>query len=203
MMGLVLSETTLQRFGRARTSALTIFSCLLLLACVPREARAGGFIGYYAPAGFTLANVGGFLPNGSVSFPDTMTLILTGTNDGSGLPGATDLTIPAQAAGLLEFSYLFTTLDDPGFENAGYLLSGQLFPLADTSGESGSVIVPVSSGEIIGFSAGSVDDTGGAGVLTVTDFVGPLAPEPSSMQLLMLGAAAILARLWRSPFQRK
>ena len=115
--------------------------------------------------------MGGFLPNGSVSSPNPVTLILTGTNDGSGLPGTTNLTIASQGAGLLEFSYIFTTLDDPGFENTGYLL-GPAFPLADTSGESGSVIVPLSRGEIFGFSVGSVDDTGGAGVLTVTDFVG-------------------------------
>ena len=197
-MGFASSETVPERFGRVRTSAsLLMFGCLLLLAGIPREAKADGFIGYYAPSNFALANTGGFLPNGSASFPDSMTLVLTGTNDGSGLPGTTNLTIAARAAGLLEFSYVFSTLDDPGFENTGYLLSGQLFPLADTDGESGSVIVPVSLGEIIGFSVGSFDDTGGAGVLTVTDFVAPV-PEPGGMQLLLVGAvAAIILRLRR------
>jgi hypothetical protein len=121
-----------------------------------------------------------------------MTLILTGTNDGSGLPGATNLTIPAEAAGMFEFSYIFTTVDDPGFENAGYLLAGVFQPLADTNGESGSVMVPLYSGEIIGFSVSSMDNTGGAGVLTVTDFVAPV-PEPGSAQLLLLGIALIIA----------
>ena len=191
-MGFAPSEAA-EGFGRARASALMMFGCALLFAGLAPKAKADGFIGYYAFANFTLVNMGGFLPNGSASSPNPATLILTGTNDGSGLPGSTNLTIAAQAAGLLEFSYLFTTLDDPGFENTGYLLSGQLFPLADTSGESGSVIVPLSRGEIFGFSVGSVDDTGGAGVLTVTDFVGPV-PEPGSMQLLLVGAAAVLAR---------
>jgi hypothetical protein len=190
-MGLASSERVLAQFGRARTSALLMFSCVLLLAGVPREAKADGFIGYYAPANFALANMGGFLPNGSASSPDSMTLILTGTNDGSGLPGTTDLTIAAEGAGLLQFSYVFTTLDDPGFEYSGYLIAGAFFPLADTGGESGSVVVPVSSGEIIGFSVGSVDDTGGAGVLTVTDFDAPV-PEPGTMLLLLAGAAAAI-----------
>jgi hypothetical protein len=193
-MGFAQSEAAQERFGGARVSALLTFGCVLLLAGVTPEAKADGLLGYYGIANFTLVNSGGFIPNGSVSSPNPMKLILTGTNDGSGLPGATDLTIAAQAAGLLEFSYLFTTLDDPGFESAGYLLAGQLFPLADTSGESGSVIVPLSRGEIFGFSVESADDTGGAGVLTVTDFVAPV-PEPGSMQLLWAGAAAILA--WR------
>jgi hypothetical protein len=190
-MGLASSDTVLGHSGRARTSVLIMFSCVLLLAGVPQEAKADGFIGYYAPANFALANMGGFLPNGSVSSPDSMTLILTGTNDGSGLPGTTDLTIASEGAGLLQFSYVFTTLDDPGYEYGGYLIAGAFFPLADTSGESGSVVVPVSSGEIIGFSVGSVDDTGGAGVLTVTDFDAPV-PEPGAMQLLLVGAAAAI-----------
>jgi hypothetical protein len=191
-MGFASSEAALERFGRVRSSALiTMFSCVLLMAGVPREAKADGFIGYYAPSSFTLANMGGFLPNGSASFPDSATLILTGTNDGSGLPGNTNLTVAARAPGLFQFSYVFTTLDEPGFEYGGFLLSGAFFQLADTDGESGSVIVPVSLGETIGFSVGSGDDTGGAGVLTVTDFAAPV-PEPGAMQLLLAGAAAAI-----------
>lgn len=190
------TEAALGRLGRTRTAAWITLGCVLLLSGIAPEAKADGFLGYYGVANFALANIGGFIPNGSVSSPNPMKLILTGTNDGSGLPGATNLTIAAQAAGLLEFNYLFTTLDDPGFENAGYLLSGQLFPLADTDGESGSIIVPLSRGEIFGFSIVSTDNTGGAGVLTVTDFVAP-APEPGSMQLLLAAAAAAIILRWR------
>ena len=78
-MGFASSETAPERFGRVRTSAsVLMFGCLLLLAGIPREAKADGFIGYYAPSNFTLANTGGFLPNGSASFPDSTTLVLTG-----------------------------------------------------------------------------------------------------------------------------
>jgi hypothetical protein len=188
-MGLAPFDATLGRFARA--AALMTFGFALLLAGFPPEAKADGFIGYYALANFSLTNTGGFIPNGFASSPDPMTLIFTGTNDGSGLPGATNLTIPARAAGMFEFSYIFTTTDDPGFEFSGYLLSGNFKPLADTDGESGSVMVPVSPGEIIGFAIGSMDNTGGAGVLTVTNFVAPV-PEPGAMQLLLVGVVAII-----------
>jgi hypothetical protein len=184
------------------TYAFTTFACGLLLIGAPLKATAGtfvgsyagGVIGYYDLANFTLTNSGGFLPNGSASSPDAKTLVLTGTNDGSGLPGVTDLTIAAQATGVLQFTYLFSTLDTPTNEYAGYLLSGAFFPVADTDGESGSVNVPLRAGEIFGFRVGSLDDTGGAGVLTVTQFVAPIVPEPATGQLLLLGAAAIMAR---------
>lgn len=195
-MGFALSKASLERFGRIRAVVLIALGYAVLLGGLSFEARADGFTGYYALDNWTLTNTGGFLPNGSAFSPDPMTVVLTGTNDGSGLPGVTNLTIGTQAAGVLTFSYLFATLDDPGFEYSGYLLSGTFFPLADTNGESGSVMVPVSAGETVGFSVGSVDDTGGAGVLTVNNFAAPViaTPEPSAMPVLLLGAALVIAR---------
>lgn len=193
-MGLAAFEAFLELFSRIRTSGLIALGSALLLGGFPFEAKADGFIGYYSLPNWVLTNTGGFLPNGSASSPDPSTVILTGTNDGSGLPGVTDLAINAQTAGILMFSYTFTTLDDPGFEYSGYLLGGSFFPLADTNGESGSILAPVSSGEAVGFRVGSLDDSGGAGVFTVTDFAAPSTPEPGSMPLLLLAAAVFIAR---------
>src|ERR1039458_2252415 len=155
--------------GWARLFSSITFCCALLLAGAAQEAKAA-FIGYYALDNFTLTNTGGLTPNGYASSPDSGTLVLTGTNDGSGVPGLTELTIAVPNSGLFQFDYTFATGDDPTYEYAGYVLSGELRQLADTDGENGSVVVPVLSAEIIGFYAGSVDDTGGAGVLTVPAF---------------------------------
>ena len=77
--------------------------CALALTGAVRDGKASGFVGYYAPSNFTFANIGagGSTANGSRDFPDFATLVLTGTNDGSGIPGWSDLTIPAEDGGVL------------------------------------------------------------------------------------------------------
>src|SRR5579871_3060120 len=108
-------------------SSAAFVSCVFLLASTAQAQ----FTGNYALSDFTLTNVGGIFPNGFASSPDclsiaacpnTNTLNLTGTNDGSGLAGMTDFT------------------------------------------------VSLPSGDLFGFYAGSIDNTGGAGVLTITNF---------------------------------
>src|SRR5579864_9634721 len=55
---------------------------------------------------------------------DGLTLVLTGGNDGSGLPGTTDLTTTALYSGLVAFDFSYSTLDQPGLDGAGYLVQG-------------------------------------------------------------------------------
>jgi hypothetical protein len=176
-----------------------VLLCALLFGIGVPNARAG-FIGYYAPSHFTLTNnsggadEGGYpTPNGSAFFPDSTTLILTGSNDGSGIPGWTDLTIPAATNGVFQFAFTFSTLDLAHYEYAGYLIGTHFFPLADTDGYSGAVSVAVTSGQLIGFRAGSIDSQGGLpGELWVTDFVAP-TPEPGTLQMLATAGAAAAA----------
>jgi hypothetical protein len=187
---------------RPRLFASVTLCCMMLLAGTAREAKAQ-FVGYYAPGNFTLANTGGFTPNGYESLsPDSSTLTLTGTNDGSDLPGMTEFTIDVLASGWFQFDYTFTTADTATFEYAGYVLSNSpsqpsgLNLLANTTGQNGAMTISVISGETIGFYVGSVDDTGGAGVLSVTDFSAPTGvPEPGSLQFILVAlAAAVIAR---------
>jgi len=193
-------------------STLLFFGVLFLAGSL--EAKAD-LIGYYAletgtvstgsgcvsDSNFELCNSGGLIPNGYVSSPDPTTLILTGTNDGSGLPGTTTLTIASEASGFFDFNWSFSTFDTPGSETAGYLLNGTFFKLADTDGEScfNPVCSPplsVVAGETIGFEIMSLDNTGSAGILTITSFSAPasaVAPEPGTLVLLLIGTVGVFA----------
>jgi hypothetical protein len=150
------------------------------------------FVGYYAPGNFTLTNYGGLFPNGFASSPEPSIVILTGTNDGSGLPGSTELTILSPSSGFFEFNYDFATLDTPGYEDAGYIIGSTFYQLANTNGESGSVMVSVLAGEEIGFEVASLDNTGTPGIFTISDFSGPSSPEPGSLAMLLFGVAAFI-----------
>src|ERR1700691_336799 len=88
-------RTTGRKHFRVLRRLSTTLLCSLLLLAGTGKAKAD-FIGYYAVSNFTLTNSGGLIPNGSVSSPNPTTVVLTGTNDGSGLPGTTTLTIPSE-----------------------------------------------------------------------------------------------------------
>lgn len=190
----------------ARICSFPLLGAALLLGISASDVRAD-FVGFYAPANFTLTNHGGGsttvngveIPtaNGSYLFPNLLTLVLTGTNDGSGLDGYTDLTAVAAANGILQFHYQFNVADDPVAQYAGYLLGSSFFLLADMDGiasgqltADGSVSVPVTAGELIGFRAGGDDQGGVPAVLTISDFAAPV-PEPGSLQLLLTAIAAV------------
>lgn len=179
---------------RATYPLVAVFWAFLLAGAA--QASGIGFTGGYSFGDFTFGEGGGIFPNGSASSPDSNTVVLTGSDDGSGLPGTTDLTIAALGDGLFQFSYEYTTLDlfgDPATDPAGYLVDGTFFPFVDPNLFSGTVSVPVLAGDVIGFRVATTDNLFGPGVLTITDFDAPLAPtpEPASLPLLLIGAAAI------------
>ena len=132
-------------------------------------------------------------------------LMLLGPNDGSGNAGATDLTTTAAGSERITFDFLYGSSDIPQADNAGYLVNGSYFQLADTNGEFGTgVQFSVNAGQTFGFRVGSVDDLGEAGVLNVSSFsVTPVtsgAPEPATWSMLLLGggaAAAVRRRMKR------
>ncbi len=183
-----------------RKRLLRLLAVCVLSLCAGGDAFANGFVAPYGPANFTLINSGGVTPNGFATFPDSNTLVLTGSNDGNGaLGGTTDLVIAALGNGIFQFDWSFTTMDATGFENGGYLLGANFVQLSDCgqpdcpNGESGVVSVPVVAGETIGFRVGTVDNTGGPGVLTITDFNAPVAtPEPGTASLLCFAVAGVL-----------
>ena len=146
------------------------FCCVLALTgALAREAHAG-LIGAFQ--NFSLTN-STFANGHAETFDGGLSLLFTGPNDGSGEPGTTDLTMVVQSSGMFRFDYLYSSLDLPGYDFAGYLLSGNFFWLADSDGQSGTVSLPVFGGEIVGFRIGSQDNTGEPGVMTITNFSSP------------------------------
>lgn len=173
-----------------------LITCCLVIAISPillQQAQAG-FIGDYAVTNFVLTNSNA---NGSAMSPDGgSTLIITGPNTGSGLSGTTDFTVFAASAGLLQFQYLYSSLDAPGFDYAGYLLGPNFVQFADTDGQSASVSINVASGQLFGFRVGSADNTGEPGILTISSLTTPgSVPEPGTLGLtLTVGGAICFAR---------
>lgn len=160
------------------------------------QAKAG-FIGNYALNQFTLTNTNA---DGSAFTPDFgLSLVLTGGNNGSGDPGTTDFTRAATAAGLVQFQYSYSSLDDPGaigspFDFAGYLLGGAFLELAHVDGQSGSAMFAVAAGQVFGFRAGTLDNLGEPGILTISNFSAPsgaAVPEPGAAPVLLAAAAAL------------
>jgi hypothetical protein len=117
-------------------------------------------------------------------------------------------TIPA--TGILSFDYslsLQATGPASGWNYGGYLLDGVLVKLPAGTG---FIVVPVQAGGIFGFEAyASVNcvtcpppfDTAGATTLTIMNFSGPV-PEPSTIELLLSGAAGFAVIRHKSKLRR-
>ncbi len=148
-------------------------------------AASAQFSGPYAPGNWAFnANTG----DGS-NTNDGTTLVLTGNNNGTGFPTGinTDYTIAAAGAGTFSFDWKYGSGDTGTWDSGGYLVNGVYTQLANNGSQGGgSVAVAVSAGDIIGFRVFSADGAFGAGVLSVTNFSGPI-PAPGALALLGLG----------------
>lgn len=183
-----------------------LFIIALLVSFAP-EAKAG-FIGYYDLNNFTLTNTCTAAgadpcppPDGfATTFNNGVSAVLFGGNNGSGLSGVTDLVIPAQAAGTVQFEYSYSAFDFPGADYAGYLKSNVFTQLANTTGQASPPGKPVSfavtAGQVFGFRVGTADNLGEPGILTITNFSAPVStvPEPGSAAMLIAGCAALVVR---------
>ena len=168
---------------RFRLRNVTPFVLCLGFFALTASAQDFDFDGYYDPANWTTTGTGSVDTSGA---PSSITLI--GPDAGSAAD--LDFTIEVPASGNFSFNWAYNSTDSPGFDHGGWLLNGVFTELSDTSGESGSVSTPVSAGDIIGFSIISDDGLFDPGTMTITNFSGPLVPEPASLGLL--GAAGLL-----------
>ena len=204
------------RFLRARPIKRTVpMGVLALLAVFAVNAEAD-FVGYYALTNWTLTNTNnGNAPsytNGTASTPDDgQTVVITGGNSGSGEYGATDLFITAAASGIVQFDWSYYSSDPSssgeypygcglGFtgscDDAGYLLNGNYVALAnDIDQGSGVVSFSVTAGETFGFEVETMDNLGGPGIFTISDFSAPV-PEPR-INVALIGLAAILLAVYK------
>lgn len=188
-----------------RWRSLAILSGALGFSLLFTNRVEASFVGSYPLSNFMLNNSSTCpaldFPNGSASTPDGgLSVVLTGSNSGSGCAGTTDLTATALAAGTVQFSFLYTANDDPGADFAGYLLGNSFTQFADTSGQSGNILFPVALGQTFGFRVGTIDNQGEPGILTVSGFSAPApvtggnVPEPGTLSLAALGLAAVVGQ---------
>ena len=182
-----------QTEAKRRAMSAILFLALAFMLVSPLGARAG-MIGAYDPSLWTLTNNSA---DGSVTVTADG-VDITGGNTGSGFPGTTDFQILAAGTGLVSFSFVYLSLDSPTFDYAGYLLGPNFFPLADTSGTSGSQTFAVTLGENFGFRVGTVDNQFEPGVLSISSFNAPIstvstgAPEPATGAIVLAGLAFAL-----------
>jgi len=162
----------------------------LVIAATIAPTASAGTIGYPLSA-FTLVNTNA---DGSLASLDLIAADLTGGNNGSGLEGTMDLLATATGDATVVFHYVYISLDEPGFDWAGYLVDNVFTQLADTSGEEGDASFPVLAGQEFGFRVGTADNGGEPGIFTVSSFDAPSAvPEPSTPSLLIAVVAGIIA----------
>ena len=168
--------------------------CVLLLSAALIPQAKADFVGAYDLSNFTLTD--STFADGTAQTPDMgATLIFTGPNDGSDKAGTTDLTIAAAGTGEVSFDYAYSSIDDPGNDDGGYLLDGAYVQLADTDGQSGSASFAVMMGDTFGFRINTLNNTGEPGILTITNFNAPSStaptPEPASWSLMLLAGIGV------------
>ncbi len=191
-----MRRSVLPSAGRRRLARSLCLCALLTGAFAPRI--EADFIPPYALSDFTLLNSAN--ADGSATTSDGgHSIVLTGPNDGSGLPGYTSLTLVSKLGGVFRFHYTYNSLDSPGYDSASYIVNGQVTTFASADGQSGDVSVTVKPGDRFGFRVDTVDNQGEPGVLTISDFTGPAfataVPAASTASLPLL-AVLLLASAW-------
>jgi hypothetical protein len=163
-------------------------------------------MGTYAISNFECVNT---FADGTCETPDGgNTLIVTGGDTGAFEAGSTWLQMFAPASLAISFDYAFTTedvLDDPQlpmFDVGGYVSGGQFKPLS-LAALAGTVLFQVNKGQLFGFGVETVDNFGGPGILSISNFdarelqTSPV-PEPGSATAMLIAFSAAGGLLVRS-----
>ena len=181
--------TSIQKLGGFRVILVLTLACVGCIACA-RTANAA-FLGPYALGNFTISQTDP-TDGSTVMSPDGgLSVVITGGNNGSGNPSEIDWFIIAPASGIATFNWAYSSQDTPGFDGGGFLVNGSNTLLSVADGESGSENVGIFAGQTFGFFAATADNTGEPGVLTISNFSGPLpVPEPGTA-IQVIGAACI------------
>lgn len=198
-------EPIARRLSRLVSGVGTPAVTLFLLATVCAIPVKASFTGYYDLNNWSVFNssADGWI----TSAHSGDTLVLTGGNDQSGNTGLTYAWLIAPSNLFVSFSYTFLSLDaleddpaHPVWDIGGYVNSGIFFPLSLDTTAANNRSFRVRSGEIFGFGVKTVDNWGGPGQLSVTDFDVRSVPEPSAEwpMLVVMGSAAVAARRLRS-----
>jgi MYXO-CTERM domain-containing protein len=192
-------------------------AALAMFASLPAAADVIGFTGPFAPASWSTIVQGDVIPPGVgitdgsvVATPSTVTI--TGGNDPSDTGGcisgflSCQISFTHSTSGFSSFSFhwAYTSLDELGaqLDQFGVLLDGAKTNVSDpgaAASQSGDLVVNATNN--LGWFVNCGDCTGGAAIVTLSNFVAISAPsavsEPSSFALLGLGSLAALGALRR------
>lgn len=97
--------------------------------------------------------------------PDTATVV--GGNNGSNSAGFSVLAVQVTEDVTVTFDWSFTTTDDPGFDDPGYIVDDTFIPL---TGSSGNQTVVLTAGQLFGFGTATDDNGFGNATTTFTNF---------------------------------
>lgn len=130
------------------------------------------FTGAYGTNNWTLVNSNA---NGTINLSNAPAkIVLTGGNNDSAQPGYTEWRITVPSTGLLQFDWVYSTLDDAfgPWDGAGWRQNAISHDLAfnNSSNFFGHVSALVSAGETFAFWVSTSDNLVGPGLLTVTNF---------------------------------
>lgn len=169
-------------------------------------ALALGFAGIFAPGNFTLNNSNA---DGSVNDTNaaTGTVVLTGGNDESLASGTTNwIAGPITQGGTVSFAWSFAGESVPytpvtAGDRGGYIINNTPTYLGVQDGDNYYVSsLSLTAGQTFGFIVETANNTGGAGVLTITNFNFtpeqiPDPPEQIPEPSTILGNGVVLVAL--------
>ena len=176
-------------------------------------ALALGFAGIFAPGNFTLnqSNADSSVPNGSVDTTNAAsgTVVLTGGNNDSlsFASGTTNwIAGPITQGGTVSFAWSFAGESVPytpvtAGDRGGYIINNTPTYLGVQDGDNFYVSsLSLTAGQTFGFIVETANNTGGAGVLTITNFnfTPEQIPEPSEQipePSTILGTGVVLVAL--------
>jgi hypothetical protein len=165
----------------------------------PRSSSAPkyGFTDYYAPANWIDGNNGhgGLLD--LTGIPSRIAIY--GTDDWSGEWGSVDFFIQVPRSGTFSFDWSWQSfdVDVDGYDFSYYNINNDYVFLSGTGGTSGSISVPVSAGDVIGWRVEATDSRWGPGLLVISNFSAPV-PEPAALLLTSVATGlSVLVVRWR------
>lgn len=174
-------------------------------------ALALGFAGIFAPGNFTLnqSNADSSVPNGSVDTTNAAsgTVVLTGGNNDSFASGTTNwIAGPITQGGTVSFAWSFAGESVPytpvtAGDRGGYIINNTPTYLGVQDGDNYYVSsLSLTAGQTFGFIVETANNTGGAGVLTITNFNFtpeqiPDPPEQIPEPSTILGTGVVLVAL--------
>ena len=166
------------------------------------HAVGGGFVGHYEISYWTFDKTNG---NGLMTYVKPETVKITGSDEsGNPAPLITTLTI-APSACQIGFYWEYESEKEAFLDPAGYIVDGALVQLTLDAGgdyQTGYASVDVKEAHEFGFYVDTLDDAGGAAMITIEEFytipcvAGKLLPLDSSA--LLIGGLTSMS-VWMAP----